>query len=520
MPFEPGQFAADYEILSILGKGGMGRVYRVRNVISNRVEAMKVLLADVAADPELGDRFLGEIRTLARLDHPNIAKFHTAFKVENQLVMVMEYAEGITLSERRTESALTLDEILSYTSQTLDALSYAHKNGVIHRDIKPSNIMISPHGVVKLMDFGIAKSANDPLLTRPGTTMGSMSYMSPEQVRGTSVDARSDLYSVGVLLYELTTGRRPFEGQSEYDILNAQLHTLPKPPIEVNATMPQSLNDIILTAMDKEPMRRFQSADAFKAALETLRQQPAAPATDQLRAVPVSAGMPVTSVRKGNRGLWMALGAITVVCVLALGAFFLPRVFKSNAASAKLQPQPVQTSAPPTSVQSSPPVDLQPTNNTAAQSTPNAVAQPTSPPVVTHTAEKRQDGKQQIANEPASEPVQPVQQQQQQIISQPEPPKPVIPTGPSQQELDAAGDSLIKLRARAESVHNSLESLKAQQAAQGLNLRGDMTSAAVRMDSYLAAAEQSLKGGNLESSRKSMDKAEDEINKLEGFLGH
>src|SRR5947209_8631875 len=173
MPFEVGQIASDYEILGLLGKGGMGRVYRVRNVISNRVEAMKVLLADVAAEGQLGDRFIGEIRTLARLDHPNIAKFHTAFKYENQLVMVMEFVEGFTLSDRAKDGPIPLDEVLSYVTQTLAALSYAHQSGVIHRDIKPSNIMVTPHGVVKLMDFGIAKSTVDASLTRPGTTMGS-----------------------------------------------------------------------------------------------------------------------------------------------------------------------------------------------------------------------------------------------------------------------------------------------------------------------------------------------------------
>src|SRR6185437_10134606 len=279
MAFEVGQIAADYEIQGLLGKGGMGRVYRVRNVISNRVEAMKVLLADVAAEAELGDRFIGEIRTLARLDHPNIAKFHTAFKFENQLVMLMELVEGFTLSDRGKEGPVPLDEILSYASQTLSALSYAHQNGVIHRDIKPSNIMVTPHGVVKLMDFGIAKSTFEPLLTRPGTTMGSMLYMSPEQVRGMTVDARSDIYSVGVLLYELTAGRRPFEAENTYAILEAQLNATPQAPIELNQALPKPLNDIIMTALAKEPMQRFQTAEAFRNALESIRgRAPAAQA--------------------------------------------------------------------------------------------------------------------------------------------------------------------------------------------------------------------------------------------------
>ncbi len=278
MPFEVGQIASDYEILGVLGTGGMGRVYRVRNVISNRVEAMKVLLADVAAEAELGERFGSEIKTLARLDHPNIAKFYAAFRIDNQVVMVMEFVEGFTLGDRARQGVLPLSEILSYVTQTLAALSYAHEKGVIHRDIKPSNIMVTPHGVVKLMDFGIAKSNTDPLLTRPGTTMGSMLYMSPEQVRGATVDARSDLYSVGVLLYELTAGRRPFEAENTYAILEAQLNSTPKPPIELNPALPQPLNDIIMTALSKEPGQRFQSSEAFRKALETVRARGLKPA--------------------------------------------------------------------------------------------------------------------------------------------------------------------------------------------------------------------------------------------------
>jgi serine/threonine-protein kinase len=164
------------------------------------VEAMKVLLPDLSAEPELANRFISEIRTLASFDHPNIAQLHTAFQADNRLVMIMEYVEGFTLDQRAKQSPLPLDEVLDYITQVLSALSYAHSRGVIHRDIKPGNMMVTPHGVLKLMDFGIAKSAADPHQTRPGTTMGSLYYMSPEQVRGTTVDARSDIYSVGISL--------------------------------------------------------------------------------------------------------------------------------------------------------------------------------------------------------------------------------------------------------------------------------------------------------------------------------
>ena len=294
MTFETGQRVGDYEVLGILGTGGMGQVYRVRNVISDRVEAMKVLLPDLSAEPELANRFIGEIRTLASFDHPNIAQLHTAFQVDNRLVMIMEYVEGFTLDQRAKQSPLPLAEVLDYITQVLSALSYAHSRGVIHRDIKPGNMMVTPHGVLKLMDFGIAKSAADPHQTRPGTTMGSLYYMSPEQVRGTTVDARSDIYSVGISLYELSAGKRPFEADSTFGILNHQLNSVPQPPKELNPSLPPALNEIILASLAKEPMQRFQSADAFRNALQSVLSSIA---PDQARTETAPARNPVHDVQ-------------------------------------------------------------------------------------------------------------------------------------------------------------------------------------------------------------------------------
>ena len=537
MPFEIGQVAGDYEILGVLGKGGMGRVYRVRNVISNRVEAMKVLLADVAAEAELGDRFLGEIRTLARLDHPNIAKLHAAFKVENQFVMVMEFIEGLTLADRAKQGAVPLDEVLSYITQTLAALAYAHQNGVIHRDIKPSNIMVTPHGIVKLMDFGIAKSEADPQQTRPGTTMGSMLYMSPEQVRGATVDPRSDLYSVGVVLYELTAGRRPFEAENTFAILEAQLNTVPKPPLELNPSLPPALNEIILTALAKEPMRRFQNADAFRNALENVRSRPgSAAALPQTQAQPAqapiqpgwqaaNAGSPVLVAKKGNRGLWMALGAIACVCVLAGGAVLLPHFWKSSAAAkpaavdrpvpAAVQPTPIsqQDSSP---VQTASPVTTPPP--TPGSPAPNA----TIPSSVTYPAPQQPKTSQtksavqpQLPSPTQGQPAAPA------VVPPPSPNQQTLAASqaPSQAEIDAASENLMKLRSRADAVKSSLDNLRTQQAASGLGLRQDIVSSASRMESYLQAADRALQNNSLDSAHKSMDRAEEELNKLEAFFG-
>src|ERR1700686_2092698 len=195
MSLEIGSRIGDYEIVSILGAGGMGKVFKVRNVISDRVEAMKVLLPDLEHEPDLADRFMREIKVQASLQHPNIATLHTALRVDNQLLMLMELVEGITLDQRLQQGPIPLRDGVDYIGQVLNALGYAHEHGVIHRDIKPANMMLTAKGTVKLMDFGIAKGAADRKLTMTGTTLGSLYYMSPEQIKGPATpDRGSALY--------------------------------------------------------------------------------------------------------------------------------------------------------------------------------------------------------------------------------------------------------------------------------------------------------------------------------------
>jgi serine/threonine protein kinase len=276
--YTTGQRLGDYEILGVLGAGGMGKVYKVRNVISDRVEAMKILLPNLASEKELADRFLREIKLLATLHHPNIAALRTALTLDNQLVMIMEYVEGTSLSSRLHQGPIAPGDAVKYVDQVLAALSYAHKLGIVHRDIKPANMMLTPDGTVKLMDFGIARSGSDRSLTTTGTTLGSLNYMPPEQVKGESTDARSDIYSLGVSMYEMVTGILPFEAASNYSLMAAHIEQIPKAPIIHKPGMPESLNLIILMAMAKEPEKRFQTADAFRAALSTVDAPVSAPA--------------------------------------------------------------------------------------------------------------------------------------------------------------------------------------------------------------------------------------------------
>ena len=287
-----GERIGDYEIVAILGAGGMGQVYKVRNVLSDRVEAMKVLLPNLEGDPDLADRFLREIKVQAALDHPHIAKLHTAMRAGNQLVMVMEFVEGSSLAQRLEAGPMPAAAVVSTVAQVLDALAYAHARGVIHRDIKPANIMLAG-GAAKLMDFGIARMKADRQITQTGSTVGSLYYMSPEQINGRAPDPRSDLYSLGITMYEMVTGRRPFLGDSDYSIMSAHLQQTPPAPIEIIPGVPAILNDVILMAIEKDPAARFQSAEAFGAALGSAFPQTAATRTMQQVAIP---GRPLNRV--------------------------------------------------------------------------------------------------------------------------------------------------------------------------------------------------------------------------------
>ncbi len=380
MSFQVGDKIGDYQIIGVLGAGGMGRVYQVKNMISDRVDAMKVLLPDLAHEPDLADRFVREIKVLASLNHPNIAGLHTALRLQNQLLMIMEFVDGTTLEDKLRNGPFPLHDAIDYVSQVLSALGYAHSQGVIHRDIKPANMMLTPENVIKLMDFGIAKSKTDRKLTMTGTTVGSLSYMPPEQVQGTDLDPRSDLYSVGVSLYEMVTGSRPFKGNSDYDLMVAQLQKAPLPPINIQPGLPKALNDIIMISLEKDPARRFHSAEAFRFALQSVKggltslpiasaqavmpslaEQPATPraalsATDVLGAYPgqlasaqlqptkpSQAAMPQSQTQvvppsvtsRSYRGLYMTVGALVVFVVIALGAMHLPRLFKAKAGGAE-----------------------------------------------------------------------------------------------------------------------------------------------------------------------------------------
>src|SRR5260370_26637490 len=221
MNFSIGDTVGAYRILEELGHGGMGRVFKVEHTITRRLEGMKGLEGGRSDAPAQAARSLREIRLQASLGPANIAAVHNAFWEGENLVLVMELIDGHSLRSVLETQRLPLVTALNYACQALSALSYAHAHGVIHRDISPANMMISPSGVLKVTDFGLAKGPADVGVSRNGAPLGSLYYMPPEQVRGAEADARSDIYSLGALLYELTTGKRPFDGDKAFSIISS-----------------------------------------------------------------------------------------------------------------------------------------------------------------------------------------------------------------------------------------------------------------------------------------------------------
>lgn len=267
-PWSPGTKIGSYEIVDLLGRGGMGAVYRVRHLITNRIEAMKIVAtSNSGPSAEMAERFNREIRVLASLNHPNIASLHNAFQDGDQLVMVMEYVEGTDLT-RRLSSGISIEQALDFTRQILRALEYAHSQNIIHRDIKSSNIMVTPSCCIKLLDFGLALSGPDTRLTTSGGLVGSMHYISPEQLSGESPDARSDLYAVGVTLYELITKRMPIEGGNHAQIIANHLQHHPTPPSRINPEIPETLSVAVMKALAKDKKLRWQTATEFLWALD------------------------------------------------------------------------------------------------------------------------------------------------------------------------------------------------------------------------------------------------------------
>jgi len=265
-----GKTIANYRIDEKLGEGGVGLVWKATDLTLDRPVALKVLRAEFAARDGVVERFRSEALTLARLNHPNVATLYSLVCESDLLMMVMEYVQGQTFEHLvRAFGPMRFQRALPLFFQALDGIEYAHEHGIVHRDIKASNVMLNHLGVVKVMDFGIARVLGSVHLTQNEHRVGTPAYMAPEQIRGEEADSRSDVYSLGLLLYLLLTGKAPFFAKSDYELCRMHLEEPPPPPRTIAADIPDAIDRAVLRSLAKLPEERFESVRELRAALST-----------------------------------------------------------------------------------------------------------------------------------------------------------------------------------------------------------------------------------------------------------
>ncbi|MDH5405129.1 MAG: protein kinase [Candidatus Aminicenantes bacterium] len=325
-------FAKRYEIIEELGRGGMGVVYKAEDTKLKRTVALKFLTPYALGSKEEKPRFVLEAQAAAALDHPHICTVYEIDEAEGQTFISMAYIDGQSLKEKIESGPLKLDEALNIAIQAAEGLQEAHEKGIVHRDIKSANIMVTERGKAKIMDFGLAKLAERTKITRTATIMGTVSYMSPEQAKGEAVDQRTDIWSLGVVLYEMIAGQMPFKGEYEQGAVYSILHETPPPLTGLRTGVPLELERIVNKCLEKEPSDRYQHADELIVDLRRLRKELKA------RAIPSRKVVSRETPRRRFKPLMVPGILFLAAVVIIAGYFFISRIMKTE--FTKEQPVP------------------------------------------------------------------------------------------------------------------------------------------------------------------------------------
>jgi serine/threonine-protein kinase len=433
MGLTEGALIGSYRILGKLGEGGMGAVYRAVDSMLNREVAIKALRPEIASQPDVLERFRSEAVLLAKLNHPAIAQLYAFFSEGGQFYMVMEYVAGDTFERViQQQGAMGWQRAFGYMIQILDGISHAHAAGILHRDLKPANVMLTPTGKIKLMDFGIAQALGGARMTRQGRIIGTLEYLAPERIQGKPADIRSDLYAVGVMLFEMLSGRLPFHSESEYELLQQQIQQAPPTFGSLGVTVPPEVEAVVRTALEKDPERRYATAEDFAAALAALaptRSGSAGNTGSRIIPAPVPVALPTEAqvnaaavalpVAAGSSGIqgWMAkpvfwLGSAGALLLIAATLLFAslrsrpvpaaladsgqPPIFEPQQSSLKVDttpvviaPRPATEAAPQAPVKEIPPAPVpvpqqvtpKQARSTPRETTPSPSANPTQTPM-------------------------------------------------------------------------------------------------------------------------------------------